>query len=339
MIEISNLSMRYGDLLALDGLDLVIPRGELFAFLGPNAAGKTTTIKLLTGLIEPTSGSARICGYDIQKEPLEAKRRIGYIPDVAEFYDKLTPVEFMTFIAELFQVPHEAAKTRTPELMERFSLVPYARQRIENLSHGTRQRLAFASAFLHEPEVVIVDEPMVGLDPKNARVVTSPRNWPTVSGSSITANCSPSARSRRSARRPEGGLMNRSRNSFSISPAAKKRLRVERAHFEANSKRIGAPCAATSTSRIAPPGFRLVRRTKASAGEPVDSQMLPSKVRADFPATGPSPSLAENLPPRTRTAVAGRFLSSGRKTRVPQLTGLPSRIASPETAARGWAGA
>jgi ABC-2 type transport system ATP-binding protein len=171
MIEISNLSMRYGDLLALDGLDLVIPRGELFAFLGPNAAGKTTTIKLLTGLIEPTSGSARICGYDIQKEPLEAKRRIGYIPDVAEFYDKLTPVEFMAFIAELFQVPHETAKARTPELMDRFSLVPYARQRIENLSHGTRQRLAFASAFLHEPEVVIVDEPMVGLDPKNARVV------------------------------------------------------------------------------------------------------------------------------------------------------------------------
>ena len=163
--------MRYGDLLALDGLDLVIPQGELFAFLGPNAAGKTTTIKLLTGLIEPTEGFAKICGYDIQKDPLEAKRRIGYIPDVAEFYDKLNPMEFMGFIAELFQVPHEVAKERTPELMERFSLVPYARQRIENLSHGTRQRLAFASALLHEPEVIIVDEPMVGLDPKNARVV------------------------------------------------------------------------------------------------------------------------------------------------------------------------
>lgn len=171
MIEISRLSMRYGDLLALDGLDLVIPQGELFAFLGPNAAGKTTTIKLLTGLIEPTEGVAKICGFDIQKDPLEAKRRIGYIPDVAEFYDKLTPMEFMGFIAELFQVPHEAARERTPELMERFSLVPYARQRIENLSHGTRQRLAFASALLHEPEVIIVDEPMVGLDPKNARVV------------------------------------------------------------------------------------------------------------------------------------------------------------------------
>ncbi len=171
MIEISSLSMRYGDLLALDGLDLVIPRGELFAFLGPNAAGKTTTIKLLTGLIAPTGGCAKICGHDIQKAPMEAKRRIGYVPDVAEFYDKLTPLEFMAFIAELFQVDRAAAKRRTPELMERFSLIPYARQRIENLSHGTRQRLAFASALLHEPEVVIVDEPMVGLDPKNARVV------------------------------------------------------------------------------------------------------------------------------------------------------------------------
>lgn len=163
--------MRYGDLLALDQLDLTIERGEFFAFLGPNAAGKTTTIKLLTGLIAPTEGTAKICGYDIQKDPLEAKRRIGYIPDVAEFYDKLTPIEFMAFIAELFQVDYAAAKKRTPELMEQFSLIPYGKQRIENLSHGTRQRLAFASALLHEPEVIIVDEPMVGLDPKNARVV------------------------------------------------------------------------------------------------------------------------------------------------------------------------
>ncbi len=171
MIEIANLSMRYGDLLALDHLDLTIERGEFFAFLGPNAAGKTTTIKLLTGLLEPTTGVAKICGYDIQKEPLEAKKRIGYIPDVAEFYDKLTPIEFMAFIAELFQVDHATARKRSPELMERFSLISYGGQRIENLSHGTRQRLAFASALLHDPEVIIVDEPMIGLDPKNARVV------------------------------------------------------------------------------------------------------------------------------------------------------------------------
>ncbi|MAS95138.1 MAG: ABC transporter [Verrucomicrobiales bacterium] len=171
MIEIENLSMRYGELLALDKLNLNIPQGEFFAFLGPNAAGKTTTIKLLTGLMEPTEGTAKICGFDIQKQPEEAKRRIGYIPDVAEFYDKLTPVEFMAFIAELFEVDQETAKRKTPELMEQFSLGPYARQRIENLSHGTKQRLAIASALLHEPEVIIIDEPMVGLDPRNARVV------------------------------------------------------------------------------------------------------------------------------------------------------------------------
>lgn len=171
MIEIHNLSMQYGDLLALDELDLKIEKGEFFAFLGPNAAGKTTTIKLLTGLMKPTAGSAEICGFDIQTDPMEAKRRIGYIPDVAEFYDKLTPLEFMGFIADLFEVDPARAKSQVPELMEQFSLMPYGRQRIENLSHGTRQRLAIASALLHDPEVIVIDEPMVGLDPKNARVV------------------------------------------------------------------------------------------------------------------------------------------------------------------------
>ena len=171
MIEIRDLSMRYGDLLALDRLNLTVEPGEFFAFLGPNAAGKTTTIKLLTGLIYPTGGSAEICGFDIAKQPVEAKRRIGYIPDVAEFYDKLTPMEFMAFIADLFEMDSGRAKQRAPELMEQFSLVSYSAQRIENLSHGTRQRLAIASALLHDPEVIIIDEPMVGLDPKNVRIV------------------------------------------------------------------------------------------------------------------------------------------------------------------------
>ncbi len=171
MISIHNLSMRYGELQALDDLNLEIEKGEFFAFLGPNAAGKTTTIKLLTGLMAPSGGYAEICGFDIQKDPLEAKRRIGYIPDVAEFYDKLTPLEFMGLIAELFEVEPGRSQKRTPELIEQFSLIPYAKQRIENLSHGTRQRLAIASALLHDPEVIIIDEPMVGLDPKNARVV------------------------------------------------------------------------------------------------------------------------------------------------------------------------
>ena len=171
MIEIRDLSMRYGDLLALDRLNLTVEPGEFFAFLGPNAAGKTTTIKLLTGLIYPTGGSAEICGFDIAKQPIEAKRRIGYIPDVAEFYDKLTPMEFMAFIADLFEMDSGRAKQRAPELMEQFSLFSYSAQRIENLSHGTRQRLAIASALLHDPEVIIIDEPMVGLDPKNVRIV------------------------------------------------------------------------------------------------------------------------------------------------------------------------
>ena len=171
MIETHGLSMRYGSLLALDDLTIRVEPGELFAFLGPNAAGKTTTIKLLTGLMRPTAGRAVVCGFDIQEDPVEAKRRIGYIPDVAEFYDKLTPVEFMAFTAELFEVELRDAKSRTARLMEQFSLIPYTRQRIENLSHGTKQRLAIASALLHEPEVIIIDEPMVGLDPRNARVV------------------------------------------------------------------------------------------------------------------------------------------------------------------------
>lgn len=171
MIETSGLSMKYGDLLALDHLDLKINQGEFFAFLGPNAAGKTTTMKLLTGLMTPTSGSAKVAGYCLEKEPMEAKRRIGYIPDVAEFYEKLTALELMAFIADVFEVPTDLAAKRTPELFEQFSLSTYAHQRVENLSHGTKQRLAISTALLHDPEVIVIDEPMIGLDPLNARVV------------------------------------------------------------------------------------------------------------------------------------------------------------------------
>lgn len=171
MIETEDLSMDYGRLRALDRLNLRVEPGEFFAFLGPNAAGKTTTIKLLTGLLQPTAGRARICGHDIQESPMEAKRRVGYVPDVAEFYDKLTALEFMGFIADLFEVEPGTARRRAAALVDRFSLGGHVTQRVENLSHGTRQRLAIASALLHEPEVIIIDEPMVGLDPRHARVV------------------------------------------------------------------------------------------------------------------------------------------------------------------------
>lgn len=171
MIEIENLTMHYGELKALDGLSLNIKQGELFAFLGPNGAGKTTAIKLLTGLMKPMHGSVKLCGVDIQKEPLKAKSLLGYVPDVAVFYEKLTAPEFMHFIAELFDMDPAHAAKRTEELFTLFALHEHCGQRIENLSHGTRQRLGIASALLHEPKVFIIDEPMVGLDPIHARVV------------------------------------------------------------------------------------------------------------------------------------------------------------------------
>jgi ABC-2 type transport system ATP-binding protein len=171
MIEIENLTMRYGELTALEGLNLSIPQGELFAILGPNGAGKTTAIKLLTGLMKPTDGSVRICGHDLHTEPLKAKSLLGYVPDVAVFYEKLTPPEFMEFIAELYQMNPARAAATTRSLFAKFALNEHVRQRIENLSHGTRQRLAIAAALLHDPKVFIIDEPMVGLDPHHARVV------------------------------------------------------------------------------------------------------------------------------------------------------------------------
>jgi ABC-2 type transport system ATP-binding protein len=171
MIELDNLTMHYGDLKALQGLDLSIPQGEFFAFLGPNGAGKTTAIKLLTGLMQPTLGSVRICGHDIQKVPLTAKALLGYVPDVAVFYEKLMPHEFMHFIADLYQMEEAKTRASTDELFTTFDLHRHASQRIENLSHGTRQRLAIASTLLHEPKVFVIDEPMVGLDPVHARKV------------------------------------------------------------------------------------------------------------------------------------------------------------------------
>lgn len=171
MIEIDDLTMDYGAMRALDGLSLSIPQGEFFAFLGPNGAGKTTAIKLLTGLMTPVHGTVRICGHDMHAEPLKAKSLMGYVPDVAVFYEKLTPLEFMEFIADIFQMDEARARAVGAELFKKFALDSCARERIENLSHGTRQRLAIASALLHEPKVFVIDEPMVGLDPIHARIV------------------------------------------------------------------------------------------------------------------------------------------------------------------------
>jgi len=171
MIEIENVSMHYGSLKALDDLSLSIPQGEFFAFLGPNGAGKTTAIKILAGLIKPDVGTVRIGSFDMASDPIQAKSILGYVPDVAQFYEKLTPAEFMNFIAELFSMDPAAAGRKTSNLFSLFALHEFAGKRIENLSHGTRQRLAIASALVHDPQVIVIDEPMVGLDPIHARTV------------------------------------------------------------------------------------------------------------------------------------------------------------------------
>ena len=171
MIQLDNLVKKFGDLAAVNDLSLSIGRGEFFAMLGPNAAGKTTTIKLLTGLIKPTSGAARICGFDIQREPLEARRRLAYVPDFPFLYDKLTAWEFFRFIGEMFRLDAARYKKNSRELVARFHLSEFVDRPLEGLSHGTRQRIAIVSALLHDPEVFVIDEPMVGLDPQHARVV------------------------------------------------------------------------------------------------------------------------------------------------------------------------
>ncbi len=171
MIQTQGLTKNFGALRAVDSLDLDIRQGEFFAFLGPNGAGKTTTIKMLAGLLKPGAGSVRVAGFDIQREPTAAKRLISYVPDFPFLYDKLTPREFLRFVGELYEMPPEAITRQAGTLFEQFHLSDYHNELIENLSHGTRQRVAIAAGLLHDPRVFIIDEPMVGLDPMHARIV------------------------------------------------------------------------------------------------------------------------------------------------------------------------
>jgi ABC-2 type transport system ATP-binding protein len=171
MIELEHLVKKFGDLVAVDDVTLTVQRSEFFAVLGPNAAGKTTTLKILAGLMKPTAGRARIAGFDVQQDPLEARRRMAFVPDFPFLYEKLTPMEFFRFTGQLFQMPEERLQHNVGDLVARFNLQPYTGKPIEGLSHGTRQRVAIVSALLHDPEAFIIDEPMVGLDPQHARIV------------------------------------------------------------------------------------------------------------------------------------------------------------------------
>ncbi|MFQ5451318.1 MAG: ABC transporter ATP-binding protein [Nitrospinaceae bacterium] len=171
MIKIKNLIKNYQAVVAVDQLNLEIPTGELFGFLGPNGAGKTTTIKLLMGLLKPTDGSICIGGVDIHQDPVRAKSMIGYIPDRPYIYEKLTGMEYLEFIADLFGMDKPTARSRAMKFLEFFDLKDYAHELIDGFSHGMKQKLIISGALIHNPKVVVVDEPLVGLDPKGARQV------------------------------------------------------------------------------------------------------------------------------------------------------------------------
>jgi ABC-2 type transport system ATP-binding protein len=171
MITFENLTKMYRGIKAVDNLNLKIPQGTIFGFIGPNGAGKTTTIKMMAGVLQPTKGKIYIHGLDIAKEPSKVKRITGFIPDRPFLYEKLSGMEFLRFTAGLYRMKGNRLNERILDLLSLFELSDWADELIESYSHGMKQRLIIASAMIHEPKVIIVDEPMVGLDPKGARLV------------------------------------------------------------------------------------------------------------------------------------------------------------------------
>lgn len=171
MIELKSVTKTYAAKTAVRDLTLSIPAGELFAFLGPNGAGKTTTIKMMCGLLFPTAGSIEIAGYDLRTHGREARQRISYVPDQPFLYEKLSGREFLQFTADMYGMPRGEAQDKIEAVIDLFSLGPFVDILTQNYSHGMRQRTVFAAALLHEPKVLIVDEPTVGLDPHHIRLL------------------------------------------------------------------------------------------------------------------------------------------------------------------------
>ena len=171
MIRLEGLTKAYGSFVAVDRLDLHVPRGELFGFLGPNGAGKTTTLRMIAGILRPTAGRIWLGGDDVVAEPMAAKRRLGFIPDRPFVYEKLTGAEFLRFVAGLYSQDGAVVERRIDELLELFELSAWKDELVESYSHGMRQKLIISSALIHRPECIVVDEPMVGLDPKAARLL------------------------------------------------------------------------------------------------------------------------------------------------------------------------
>jgi ABC-2 type transport system ATP-binding protein len=171
MIRLDNVTKTFGDTVAVDNLSLEVNKGECFVFLGPNAAGKTTTIKLIAGLLRPTAGKVYVAGFDMEKDSLNAKQHLSYMPDVPYLYDKLTGYEFLEFVARLFDVPQNEMRADIKKYVEMFDIERYQHKLIEDYSHGLKQRFTLCAALIHNPKIIIVDEPMVALDPIGIRLV------------------------------------------------------------------------------------------------------------------------------------------------------------------------
>ncbi|HSF15639.1 MAG TPA: ABC transporter ATP-binding protein [Vicinamibacteria bacterium] len=171
MIRLQNVTKRYGERVAVRDLTLHVGAGELFGFLGPNGAGKTTTIKMIAGLLRPSSGEIFLAGHDLGRDPVNAKAALGFIPDRPFLYEKLTAAEFLRFVAGIYGLDGQSLNGRIDELLTLVELSHVGSELIESYSHGMKQRLVMAAAFIHEPKVLVVDEPMVGLDPKGARLI------------------------------------------------------------------------------------------------------------------------------------------------------------------------
>ena len=170
-IQIENVSKSYGSHRAVQDLSLEVPAGHVVAFLGPNGAGKTTTLKMVTGLLLPDSGRIRVCGHEMGIDGRAAKAQIAYVPDQPFLYEKLTGREFLEFVGEMYRLDRQTTAQRADELIERLDMSQYVGQLCEGYSHGMKQRVVLAAALLHDPAVLIVDEPMVGLDPRTVKTV------------------------------------------------------------------------------------------------------------------------------------------------------------------------
>jgi ABC-2 type transport system ATP-binding protein len=171
VLEAHNLTRTFGEFKAVDDASFTLNAGEIVGFLGPNGAGKTTTIKMLTGLLGPTSGTARVAGYDINESPLEAKARIGYVPDTPNLYGKLKAQEYLQFVGQLYKVPPAQVEERIRPMLDIFDLTEVAGNYLDTFSHGMQQKVAIIGGFLHDPQIVFMDEPTVGLDPRSARLI------------------------------------------------------------------------------------------------------------------------------------------------------------------------